>query len=171
MARLSFLKTLVSILFYLSMVIMIFSIPFLLILAVAPDQVPADITLKIAGEQPMVNTELILYLLAVIIASGFYTYALFLFRKILGFFEKSILFDNRVITSLDQCGKAILIGYAIGLTAEVFYKLLTEKPISVNVDVGLSESIVTISLGLFFMVLSEVFLRAKKIKDENDLTV
>lgn len=171
MARLSFLKTIVSVLFYISMVIMAFSIPFIIILAIAPEQVPSDITIKIAGEQPKVNAELILYLVAVAVACGFHTYALYLFRKILGFFEKKMLFESSVITALDQCGKAILIGYAIGIAAEVFYKLLTRDGIEIGLDIGLKESVVTVSLGLFFMVLSEVFLKAKKIKDENDLTV
>lgn len=169
MSKLPLLKTLVSILFYVSMIGMLFSVPFILILSVMPDKVPFAI--NEAGQASQVDAELVLYLIALIVGGGFFTYALYLFRKVLDLFSKKTLFDERTITSLDQCGKAILIGYFICIGAEFLYKMVVGKEIEISLNFGLNGSIAVISLGLFFMVLSEVFLKAKKIKEENDLTV
>jgi hypothetical protein len=131
-----------------------------------PERVPFKFTIKGVEEGAKVNAELILYIIALVIAFGFFTYALYLFKKVLDLFSKKILFDTRVITNLDQCGKAILIGYIIGLAAEISYRLITSNVINISLDLGLTASIAIISLGLFFIVLAEVFLMAKNLKEE-----
>ncbi|MCF6181265.1 DUF2975 domain-containing protein [Lutibacter sp.] len=40
-----------------------------------------------------------------------------------------------------------------------------------SIDIGLSSFVLLISLGLFFMILSEIFKISQTIKKENDLTV
>lgn len=171
MSKLPLLKTLASILFFISMIGMFFSIPFLFILSVMPDRVPFKFAVKGVEEGAKVNAELILYILALIIGYGFFTYALYLFRKILDLFSKKIIFDRRVVISLHQCGNSILIGYFICIGAEFLYKILTRQEIEIKLNFGLDGSIAIISLALFFIVLAEVFHKAKKLQEENDLTV
>lgn len=41
----------------------------------------------------------------------------------------------------------------------------------VSISVALDQNVVTICLGLFFLILSEIFKIAKNQKQENDLTI
>lgn len=152
---------------------MIFSVPFILILSVMPERIPPGLTFKINGIETISKIDglAILYIIALVVGFGFFTYALHLFRKTLDFFSKKIIFDTRVITSLNQCGKAILTGYFICIGAEFLYKMITHQMIEFKLNFSLDGTIAIISLGLFFIVLAEVFQMAKKIKEENDLTV
>jgi hypothetical protein len=89
-----------------------------------------------------------------------------MFRKVLGLFKKNILLDERVIKYFDQIGKAIIAGYIITAVPLFFYDVINSNPIQVKATFGFSSAIITIGLGLFFMVLSEVFLIAKGRKEE-----
>ena len=171
MSKLPILKILTSILFYVSMIAMIFSIPFVLILSIMPERVPFKFSVKEAEEVAKVDAELIIYIIALVISCGFFTYALYLFRKVLELFSKKIIFDTRIITNLNQCGSAILIGYFISIVSEFIYTAIATQKVNITLNFGLGGSIATICLGLFFIVLGEVFQKAKNIKEENDLTV
>lgn len=168
MKRLALLKTLTSILFVLSLISMFFAVPFILVIAVMPGRIPFKINGTVAES---VGAETVLYLLALVAGFAFFIYAIYLFKKILGLFEKKRIFHEDVIKLFDQTGKAILIGYAICAVASFFYTTLVENILEIGLDTGIDSSIVTIGLGLFFLVLSDVFLMAKNIKEENDLTV
>ena len=136
-----------------------------------PESVPQNITIEWLEKGERINLETTLYLLALVTAYGFFTYALYLFRKILDLFAKRILFDIRTISALDQAGKAIITACIIDIVATFIYKAVTSDIIEIKPSIGINSTIVAVCLGLFFMVLSEVFLMAKKLKDENDMTV
>lgn len=171
MNKLPILKALVSFMFYVSMIIMLFSVPFIVILSVMPERVPFKFTIKGLKQAATVDAELIIYIIAIVIGYAFFTYALYLFKRILDLFSKKTLFDNRTITYLDQCGKAVLVGYFICIGSEFLYKMVVGQEIEISLNFGPNGSIAVICLGLFFIVLSEVFQKAKKLKEENDLTV
>jgi len=171
MNRIPLLKTLVSIMFFMAIIAFFFVIPFIFMLWVMPERVPATLTLKGLEQGESINIEATLYIFALLAAYGFFTYALYLFRKILDLFAKRILFDLRTISALDQAGKAIITGCTIEIAATFIYKVVTSNPVEINLNFGLDSTIAIICLGLFFMVLSQVFLMAKRVKDENDMTV
>ena len=165
MKRLSLLKTLTSILFVLAMAAMIFMIPFFLITVFAPGEVPFRINGSLATAM---SAEDYLLFAAQIIAFGFWTYAIYLFKSVLGHFEKKQVFNEKVIVLLDQTGKAILIGFFINIAAEFLYNTIILGKFSIEAS---TDTIFVLILGVFFTVLSEVFLMAKGLKEENDLTV
>ena len=168
MKRLGLLKTLTTLLLIASGIALFFGLPFILMVAVMPGSIP----FKINGlSADAANIETILLMLALVIGLGFFTYALYLFKKVLELFEKKKIFHDDVIKNLDQIGKAIIIGYFIMAVPYALYIMIVQDVVDFSVHIGFNESILTVGLGLFFMVLSEVFLMAKNIKEENDLTV
>lgn len=168
MKRLALLKTLTVILFILSVIGMFFAVPFILVLAIMPGRIP----FKINGHPAdAAGIETILLMLAIAAGCAFFIYALHLFKKTLELFEKKKIFHEDVVKYFDQTGKAILIGYAICAVAVFFYNTLVQNSIELDIAFGFNSSLFIIGLGLFFLVLSDVFLMAKNIKEENDLTV
>jgi len=161
MKRLALLKTLITILFVLCIITLFFAVPFILVVAVMPGQIPFNINGQPASQ---LGIETILVMLGIAIGFAFFTFALYLFRKLLTLFEKKKFLHDDVIKNLDQTGYAILIGYGICAVALFIYTTLVEG--SMEIKFGIS-SVFAICLGLFFMVLSDVFAMAKKSKDEN----
>lgn len=162
MKRIAFLKTLVTIAFVLCMIAVFFGLPFILMVAVAPNRVP----------EPLVQKESPAFYYAVFYVGHLaFTYALFQLKKTLEFFYKKIYFDDRVIQSLALAGKGF-IGSAVLLTVlEFVYHLIAEARFEVGIEFSYNSIFFALVLGLFFLVLSDVFTNAKNLKEENDLTV
>ena len=150
MRRLSLLKTVTDILFVFAMIGVIFTLPLILMVAVIPEQVPFTLNGDAESLKGKTEWELIIFLLIIYIGYLFLVYALYLFKKTLVLFQKRIIFD--------------------ALAPMIFFAL-TDNPVQLKVSFGLNESLLIAGLGLFFMVLSEVFLMAKNLKTENELTV
>ena len=96
-------------------------------------------------------------------------YCFYLFRKTLRYFQRVKPFHIDVIDNFNRIGLLLTI---IGISGAVLHFLaqliLTSQ---FKVYVGISPQIMITCLGLFFMVLSEVFKIAKAAKEENELTV
>lgn len=168
MKRITLLKTLTTILLVFAGICMFFAVPFILLVAVMPGSVPVKINGHAATD---VHAEGVLFMLAIAIGCAFFIYALYLFRKVLELFEKKKFFHDDVIKNFNQTGKAIFIGYAICAVATFLFNMLATGEISLELNTGFDSSLFIIGLGLFFIVLSDVFLMAKISKEENDLTV
>lgn len=171
MRKLNILKAIVDFFFFISIIPSIFGMPIIIMLAVMPERVPIKFSdNSISGNLSL--TEMIIIILIIYIGYLFQVYAAYLFRKTLELFRKRIIFDEKVIKLLDQTGKAILIGYFI-ILVPVLYLYLMDGTSGLNFEFNFSfnSSFIIIGLGLFFMVLSEVFLIATNMKKENDLTV
>ena len=166
MKRLSTLKTITDILFVLAVIPAIFGLPFILMAAIMPERIP----FKLNGDEfaTINGAELIISLLVIYLSYALAVYALYLFKKVLESFKKKRFFDDVVILSFNQMGKTLLLSCIIGVLPFIYYSL-TQKPIKINI--GFSDSLFTLGLGFFFIVLSDVFLMAKKQKEENDLTI
>ncbi|WP_294820773.1 DUF2975 domain-containing protein [uncultured Flavobacterium sp.] len=143
---------------------------FILLLIISPESVPAGIRIATFSNDHGIG---FIGTLALMFAGYcFFVYALYLFGKVLDLFSKRKIFDDLVIKYLNRIGQLILGGLALIAIPPHIYRLFTQNPININADSGtLSLVIFTICFGLFFMVLSEVFLMAKGLKEENDLTV
>jgi len=70
---------------------------------------------------------------------------------------------------MNSMGNLLILTAILNTLPKFIYKQVYESKISL--DVGLNPVVVTICLGLFFMILSEIFKIAKKAKEENELTV
>jgi hypothetical protein len=95
--------------------------------------------------------------------------ALYFFRKVLNHFIRVKIFEGTVITSFKKAGNLLAVSGIISLTISMISKIYFEQKISL--EFGLNQHIVIICLGLFFLILSEIFKIAKSTKQENDLTI
>ncbi|SDS33561.1 Protein of unknown function [Polaribacter sp. KT25b] len=95
--------------------------------------------------------------------------ALYFFRKTLNYFVRIKIFEEIVISSFKKIGHLLSISGVISLTISMISKVYFEQKVSL--EFGLNQHLVIICLGLFFLVLSEVFKIAKHQKQENDLTI
>lgn len=167
MRRLSLLKNLTDILFFLALIPVVFGVPIIIMVSIMPERVPFGF--KWSDEiADKTGAELITLIALKYIGFILYVYAVFLFRKTLALFQKKIIFDDNVIIYFDRIGKAIAFGYLIQLGGKFVLDMILSNIINISPD---PEPFFIIGLGLFFMVLSDVFLMAKKHKEENDLTI
>lgn len=95
--------------------------------------------------------------------------ALYFFRKTLRYFLNTKIFDTIVITSFKKIGNLLCISGIISILVSSIYRIYYEQKVSFSL--GLNENVVIVCLGLFFLILSEVFKIAKAQKLENDLTI
>lgn len=166
MKRLSTLKTITDILFVLAVIPAVFGLPFILMTAIMPEKIP----FKLNGDElaDINGVELIITLLIIYFSYALTVYALYLFKKVLESFKKKRFFDDVVILSFNQMGKALLLSWIIGILPSLYYNLIDG---SIRISIGFNDSLFIAGLGFFFIVLSDVFLMAKKQKEENDLTI
>lgn len=171
MRKLYILKALVDLLWFFSVIVIIAMAIFLPYLFLSSE--PIDIPMTI-GETKVVALDLPtkFLLLGLITAYCFFVYGLFLFRKVLGLFSKRKIFDVLVISLLNKIGIYFLTASIIAVIVDFIAKVYIENKVEAGINGGFFDSFLfTASLGLFFMVLSEVFAIGKNIKEENELTI
>ena len=95
--------------------------------------------------------------------------ALYFFRKVLTNFVRVRVFEEVVISSFKKIGNLLTFSGFISLIISIIGKIYFEQKVSL--EFGLNQHLVIICLGLFFLVLSEIFKIAKNTKQENDLTI
>jgi len=95
--------------------------------------------------------------------------ALYFFRKVLTNFVSVRVFEEVVISSFKKIGNLLTFSGFISLIISRIGKIYFEQKVSL--EFGLNQHLVLICLGLFFLVLSEIFKIAKNAKQENDLTI
>ena len=95
--------------------------------------------------------------------------ALYFFRKVLTNFVSVRVFEEVVISSFKKIGNLLTFSGFISLIISIIGKIYFEQKVSL--EFGLNQHLVLICLGLFFLVLSEIFKIAKNAKQENDLTI
>jgi len=95
--------------------------------------------------------------------------ALYFFRKVLTNFVRVRVFEEVVISSFKKIGNLLMFSGFISLIISIIGKIYFEQKVSL--EFGLNQHLVLICLGLFFLVLSEIFKIAKNVKQENDLTI
>lgn len=96
-------------------------------------------------------------------------YCFYLFRKTLRYFQRIKPFHLDVIQNFYKIGYLLTIIGSAGTVLSISSTILIRD--SLKISLGLSPYLGTICLGLFFMVLSEIFKVAKHAKEENELTV
>jgi hypothetical protein len=168
MKRLPILKAITHFAFIISTIALIFIIPAYIMLLIMPGTVPFKIDGEIAEDA---SPEVLILILLTIVGLIFFVYALYLFRKVLDLFSKRKFFDDAVIKNFDQIGKALIIGAAIATIPAFLYDTINGSGITLDFSFSFDSFLFTVAMGIFFMVLSEVFLAAKNMKEENDLTV
>lgn len=159
MKKIHILKAIVDFVWILTCLLIPFIIvfiPFLFIYDIKDlDVTISDInlsTLTIYGKL-LISISLISYLMLI--------YSLFLFRRVLGYFLRLKIF-KKIGVLLSISG---LISFSISIISNLYFNQ------KFKLEIGMNEHIVILCLGLFFMILSEIFKIAKNTKQENDLTI
>ena len=166
MKKLNFLKGIVDFVW----ITMLITIPFLLffIVMVLIDSEPLDVPLKVNGtilEVVDLKTKVLFGFLC--LSASLIIYGLFLFRKLLRLFQLKIIFDLEIVILMKRLGFVIILSALLGGIPNLILEIVKNN---ISLSIGLNPFVLLFSLGLFFLVLSEVFTIAKNIKEENDLT-
>jgi hypothetical protein len=170
MKKLQFLKTLLHFIWFFSIIGIIGMAIFIPFQFFSND--PFDIPIKINGKILLavdLTTKIILTFM--VIAYCFFVYGIYHLKKVLDLFSKRIIFDESIILLLHQIGLNFILASLFTGLPLLFYKIIHEGNIGIEFGGGFSSFLFTSSLGLFFMVLSDVFKVAKTMKEENELTV
>jgi hypothetical protein len=166
MRKLNFLKGIVDFVW----ITMLITIPFLLffIVMVLIDSEPLDVPIKVNGtilEVVDLRTKVLFGFLC--ISASLIIYGLFLFRKLLRLFQLKIIFDLEIVILMKRLGFVIILSALLGGIPNFILEIVKNN---ISLSLGLNPFVLLFSLGLFFLVLSEVFVIAKHLKEENDLT-
>jgi hypothetical protein len=130
---------------------------------------PIDIPIKISGNLIELNT--VWSKIALIISLlnfGLMLYSLYNFKILLNNFRQKLIFDVDNSIFLDKIGNLIICSSSLYLIAELLSSISKNN---VSIQIGFGPFLYLMALGLFFKVLSEVFLIGKRIKEENELTI
>ena len=166
MRKLNFLKGIVDFVW----ITMLITIPFLLFFVgmVLFSNEPLDIPIEINGTTlEVVDFKSKLIFVFLIISVSLIIYGLFLFRKLLRLFQLRVIFDSEIVMLLKRIGFVIILSAFLGGIPNFISELLNNN---ISLSLGLNPFVLLFSLGLFFLVLSEVVFIAKHLKEENDLT-
>jgi hypothetical protein len=166
MRKLNFLKGIVDFVW----ITALFSSPFLLffMVVVLIDSEPFDVPFKVNGtilEVVDLKTKVLFGFLCLF--ASLIIYGLFLFRKLLRLFQLRIIFDMKIVSLMKRLGFVIVLSALLGGIPNLILEIVKNN---ISLSLGLNPFVLLFSLGLFFLVLSEVFTIAKSIKEENDLT-
>ncbi|MGX7668810.1 DUF2975 domain-containing protein [Flavobacterium pedocola] len=167
MRKLNLLKTIVDYIWIMS--ILFYPVAIVVAIMMVIDKESIDIPVKIAGSEFLINSVggKIAFLLG-IVNFGLLLYALFHFKKLLANFKKLQIFETESYLLLKKTGQLVICSSLLHLAAETIGRVSEN---TVAIEFGFGPFLYLLSIGLFFVVLSEVFKIGKRIKEENELTV
>ena len=105
------------------------------------------------------------------ISAFFFVYAIFILRRVLILFQQNEIFTDKVIVYFRTIGKYIIISTLLSSLPLFFYNVINRGNIKIEFSGGFDSMLLSISLGLLFIVIAAIFSRAKVMKDENEITV
>jgi hypothetical protein len=107
----------------------------------------------------LIVTEMLSYLILI--------YCVYIFGKILEYFKRHKIFDEFVLKNFNKMGVLLVVcSFILGISSilyEIFY--------AENVTLTFGFTPFLLCMGMFFMVLSEIFKISKNMKEENELTI
>jgi urea transporter len=91
---------------------------------------------------------------------------------VVALFQKREIFTSIVIDCFSKIGNCIIASAVISSISLIVYKAVENSYAGISTDFGGYDSfLIAVSLGLFFMVISEIFKIAKSMKEESELTI
>lgn len=170
MRKLNFLKTVLDSFFILTL-IALFGLAIFIPLNLFSSEMPYPITIK--GQQFTDSSVLSKTIVLINVISGlFFFYSIYLLRKVVALFQKREIFNDEIVKLFNSIGKLIIISSLLSSGSILIYNAIERSHLSLAIDFGSYDSFpISISIGLFFMVISEVFKIATAMKAENELTI
>ncbi len=167
MRKLVFLKTIVDYLWIMSII----AFPLLIVFIgfVLFSNEPIDVPINITGINIVATTFLgKLGLVVSAVNFGVILYGIYNFKVLLNNFKTKIIFEVVTFKLLDKIGNLVILSASLYLISDLL-GAFSKSTISINL--GFGPFLYLMSLGLFFKVLSEVFIIGKRIKEDNELTI
>ena len=167
MRKLIFLKTIVDYLWIMSIIVYPLLIVFIGIILFSNE--PFDIPINISGIN-IYTTTLCgkIGLVLSMVNFGIVLFALYNFKSLLNNFRKKIIFEENTYQLLDKIGNLVMLSASIYLISDLLGSFSKSK---IGINLGFGPFLYLMALGLFFKVLSEVFIIGKRIKEDNELTI
>lgn len=170
MRKLNILKTVLDLFWFFTLFAilgMLIFIPFYLFSS------DVDIPIKIKGQEVSANTILAKIVVIVNVISGLlFFYSIYLLRKLVGLFQKREIFSDEVVRLFSLIGKLVIASSVMSSISLFIYNAVERNHLGLSLDFGSYDSLlISISLGLFFMVISEIFKIAKNMKEDSDLMI
>ena len=167
MRKLIFLKTIVDFIWIMSVIAFPLVIVFISIVLFSNE--PIDVPINISGID--IDTTTVLGKIGVVLSLinfGIILYAIYNFKSLLNNFRQKLIFEVDCSKLLDKIGNLVILSASLYLISNLLGSF-SKSTISINL--GFEPFLYLMALGLFFKVLSEVFLIGKRIKEENELTI
>ena len=167
MRKLIFLKTIVDYLWIMSII----AFPLLIVFIgfVLFSNEPIDIPINISGIKINADTSLgKIGLVLSMVNFGIILFALYNFKSLLKNFRKKIIFEENTYQLLDKIGNLVMLSASIYLISDLLGSFSKSK---IGINLGFGPFLYLMALGLFFKVLSEVFIIGKRIKEDSELTI
>jgi hypothetical protein len=170
MRQLNILKTILDIFWFFTLIgaigVVVF-LPFYLF----GDEV--DIPIKIKGQEITTNDLFSkIVVLANVVSGLLFLYSIYLLRKVVGLFQKREIFNEEIVKLFNLIGQLVIASSLISNVSLFIYKFVVKDHADLTLDLGSYDSfLISISLGLFFIVISAVFKIATRMKEENELTI
>ncbi len=170
MKKLNILKTILDFFWWSALLFLaglILFLPFYLL------EAKPDIDIEIRGQKILNHNTFTKTIVTInVISSLVFLYSIYLLRKVIVLFQKREIFNDEVVRLLNLIGKLIVASSIISSFSIYFYNMIERNHLGISLDFGSYDSfLISVSLGLFFMVISEVFKIAKTMKEENDLMI
>lgn len=167
MRKLNILKTLLD-LFWLfaliSMVILVIITPMFIL---DPEM---DLPINIKGQLIKTNNLLSKTVVVVnIIGFILFLFGIYQFRKVIIQFQKRQIFNNEIIKRLNLTGKLIIISTIIENFSIFIYNFFEKTNSEISININIFDSfLLSLIIGFFFIVISEIFKIAYNLKTESD---
>lgn len=169
MKKLQILKAVLDLIWFFSIVIEIVMIVSL-ILHLFNTNIHFHITIMQNMATDTISSKI--FLTISILSTLLFIYSIYLLRKVVVLFQKGEIFNDKVICSFDLIGKLNILYTIINIVSLFIYILVTESKIDFSLNFSSNNSfLISISIGLFFMVISEIFKIAKNMKEDSDLMI
>jgi hypothetical protein len=118
------------------------------------------------------NLSSILIIVVDVFTGLLFLFSVYLLRKVVEHFQKRDIFNPKVIKYFNLIGKLIICSSLISNLSQFIFDMVNHDHIELSLSFGSYDSfLISISLGLFFMVISEIFKIAASMKEENELTI
>lgn len=132
-----------------------------------------DIPIKIKGQEIATNDVFSKIIVFINVVSGLlFLYSIYLLRKVVSLFQKREIFNEELVKLFNLIGQLVIATSLISNISLFIYKFVEKDSADLNLDLGSYDSfLISISLGLFFIVISAIFKIATRMKEENELTI
>lgn len=170
MRKLNILKTILDLFWFFSIFGVLSLMVFLPFYLLSSD---SAIPIKIKGQEIVSKTIFSkIFVFANIVSGILFVYGIYLLRKVVSLFQKRKIFNDEVVRLFNVIGKLIIVSSLISNLSLIIYNTVEKNHIGFSIDLGSYDSfLISISLGLFFMVISEIFKIAKNMKEESELII